>query len=172
MNLKVNSKIFYPSHGAGWVKVQKEIEFQGEKKLYFEFEFVNNPLTISAPIDNIDSLNIRAVRKPADIKKAVGVLKRSKKKDPKTTDFNAISTLISDLERKGEIEAYITIIQYCNFIRGIREKDGRLVPISIDKHLKNAIESIAGELAVSADIDYGKALMDIQSIIGIKSANL
>lgn len=170
MDLKVNSKIFYPSHGAGKVRAQKEIEFQGEKKQYFEFEFINNPLTVSTPIDNIDSLNIRAVFKPTEIKKKVSVLKKVKTKKPITDDFNTLSNTLKDLEGKGEIEAYVEIIQYCNFIKNEREKDGRLVPSSIERHFKNAIEQIAGELALSADIEFGKAEMDIQSIMGIKNA--
>jgi RNA polymerase-interacting CarD/CdnL/TRCF family regulator len=49
MKLKVGSKVFYPSHGAGYIKREKEIEFNGEKKRYFEFELATNPLSISTP---------------------------------------------------------------------------------------------------------------------------
>ena len=46
MELKIGSKVFYPSHGAAKVIAEKEIEFNGEIKKYFEFEFVTNPLSI------------------------------------------------------------------------------------------------------------------------------
>ena len=171
MTLSVNSKIFYPSHGAGWVQSEKQIEFGGEKKQYLEFKFINSQLTISTPIEKIDGLNIRSVLKGSEIRKKIDILKRVKIKKPKTVDFNALSNIIRELEEKGEIEAYVEIIQYCNFIKKEREKDGRLTPLTIDKHLKNAMENIAGELAVSKDIEFAKALMEVSSITGIKVSN-
>lgn len=95
-------------------------------------------------------------------------MKKNKVKKPESIDFNFLSNLLKDLETKGEIDAYVEIIQYCNFIIKEREKDGRLVPSSIERLQKNAIEHIASELSISADIEYGKALMDVQSIIGVK----
>ena len=52
MNLKQGSKVFYPSHGAGWVKKLKSITFSGKEKDYFEFELINNDIGISTPVDN------------------------------------------------------------------------------------------------------------------------
>jgi CarD family transcriptional regulator len=169
MELKVRSKVFYPSHGAGWVKAKKRIEFNGEKKDYFEFEFINNPLTISTPIENIDKLGIREVYSPALIRKKVSSLKKTKSKNPKTEDFNALANMLKELEEKGEIEDFVQIIQYCNSIRNKRIKDGRLIPVSIDKQLSSAIENIVGELAVSADMDYTKAYLSFQRSTGIKA---
>ena len=68
MNFKVGSKVFYPSHGAGWIRNKKEIEFNGTKKMYYEFEFINSTLTVSSPIDNINNLNIRDVFSQKEIK--------------------------------------------------------------------------------------------------------
>lgn len=116
-------------------------------------------------------LSIREVIKPQVIKKTVSALKKNKIKKPKFTDFNSLSNIIRDLEGLGEIEAFLEIIQYCNFVKREREKDGRLVPSSIEKSQKNAIEQIAGELAVSAGIDFAKALLDVQSLMGIKTAS-
>lgn len=168
MELKVRSKVFYPSHGAGWVKAKKKIEFNGEKKDYFEFEFINNPLTISTPIENIDKLGIREVYSPTVIRKKTAVLKKTKTKNPKTDDFNALANMLRELEEKGDIEDFVQIIQYCNSIRNKRIKDGRLIPVSIDKQLSNAVENIVGELAVSADMDYAKAYASFQRATGLK----
>ena len=40
MDFKVGSKVFYPSHGAGWIKDQKEIEFSGQKKMYMNLSLL------------------------------------------------------------------------------------------------------------------------------------
>ena len=96
MNLKVGSKVFYPSHGAGWVRAEKEIEFNGEIKKYFEFELVTNPLRISAPIENVENLGIRAVLPVEQIKEAIKELKKNPSVKPKVKDFNIMLNLFKD----------------------------------------------------------------------------
>lgn len=168
MELKLKSKVFYPSHGAGWVKGKKKIEFNGEKKEYFEFEFINNPLTISTPVENVEKLGVREVFSASEIKKKIAVLKKSKIKNPKNKDFNALANVLKELEGSGNIEDFITTIQYCNFVRKGRIADGRLIPVSIDKQLRGAIDNIVGELAVSSDVDFEKALASFERATGIK----
>ncbi len=168
MELKVKSKVFYPSHGAGWVKGQKKIEFNGEKKEYLEFEFINNPLTISTPVENVEKLGVRQVLSPTEIKKKIAVLKKNKVKNPKSKDFNTLANILKDLEGSGNIEDFITTIQYCNHVRKGRIADGRLIPVSIDKQLRGAIDNIVGELAVSSDTPYEKALASFERATGIK----
>ena len=140
-------------------------------KEYIDFEFINNPLSVSTPVQSIDNLGIREVYDPKTIKKKISIVKKEKCKELPSNDFNQITNLLKDLEEKGEIDAFVEIIQYCNTIKDQREKDGRLVPSSIDKMRKNAIENIACELAVSEDIEFGKAHIDVSSLIGSKISN-
>lgn len=168
MDLKVGSKVFYPSHGAGWVRTEKEIEFNGEKKKYFEFELVTNPLRISAPIDNIDNLGIRSVLSVEKIKEAIQVLKKSPSVKPKVKDFNIMLNLFKDLEESSDLSASIQIIQYCNNVKKTREKEGRLIPVSIEKQLENAIRNIVGELAVSSGTSLKTASLNFSKITGIE----
>ena len=122
MNLKVGSKVFYPSHGAGWIRDKKEIEFDGKKNIYFEFEFINSSLTISTPIDNVENLNVREVFPQKDIKEKITVLKKRVYKNPKTTDFNKLVEIFKKLEEQATIESAIEVIQYCNHIKRQRER--------------------------------------------------
>lgn len=168
MDIKVKSKVFYPSHGAGWVKREKEIEFNGEKKKYFEFELINNPITISTPIANIEALGIRPVRAGKDIKETVKILKKKPTKSPGTKDFNNIMSVLQELESKASIETDIEIIQICNYIIKSREKEGRLIPVTIEKQLSQAINNITGELAVSESIQLDKAQTSFTRITGIE----
>ncbi len=87
MNFKVGTKVFYPSHRAGWIKAQKEIEFNGTKKMYYEFEFIVASITISTPLDNVDNLNIRAVFSPKEIKEKIKVLKKDSLQRSKDNRF-------------------------------------------------------------------------------------
>lgn len=167
MNFKVGSKVFYPSHGAGWVRAEKEIEFNGEKKKYFEFELVTNPLRISAPIDNIDNLGIRNILPIEKIKEAIKVLKKHPSVKPKVKDFNIMLNIFKDLEESSDIHASIQIIQYCNNVKRTREKEGRLIPVSIEKQLEAALKNIVGELAVSSGTSLKTASLNFSKITGI-----
>lgn len=169
MNLKVKSKVFYPSHGAGWVKKEKDIVFNGEKKRYFEFELINNPITISTPIDNIEMLGVRPVQEGKEIREQLKTLKKKPSKNPGTKDFNSLMAVLQEFEDKATIEGNIEIIQICNNVIQKREKEGRLIPVTIEKQLSQAISNITGELAVSEDTTLEKANSSFTRITGIKT---
>ncbi len=168
MKFKVGSKVFYPSHGAGFIKREKEIEFNGEKKKYFEFELVTNPLSISTPVDNVENLGIRDIMSIEKIKSSIKVLKKTPSVNPKVKDFNTMLNMFKDLDESSDIEASIQIIQYCNFVKKQREKEGRLIPISIEKQLEGAIRNIVGELAVSTGVTLKTASKNFTKITGIE----
>ena len=168
MELKIGSKVFYPSHGAAKVKAEKEIEFNGEIKKYFEFEFVTNPLSISTPVDNIDSLGIREILPLTKIKDAMKELKKNASKNPKVKDFNVMLNIFKDLEGSSDIHASVEIIQYCNYVKKTREKEGRLIPISIEKQLEEAVKNIVGELALATDTTLENASKTFSKATDIK----
>lgn len=169
MEFKVKSKVFYPSHGAGWIKKEKDIEFDGVKKRYFEFELINNPITISTPIGNVESLGVRDVLPGKKIREMLKVLKKKSTKNPNTKDFNTLMGMLQEEENKASIDGSITIIQLCNYIIKNREKEGRLIPVTIENQLSQAINDIVGELAVSEDISLDKAKIAFTKITGIKA---
>ncbi len=169
MNFKVGSKVFYPSHGAGVIKREKDIEFDGQKKRYFEFELITNPLSISTPVENIDNLGIRDVLSVQKIKDAIKVLKKSPSANPKVKDFNVMLNMFKELEESSDLESSIKIIQYCNYVKKSREKEGRLIPVSIEKQLEGAIKNIVGELAVSSGISLKTATKNFTKITGIEA---
>lgn len=169
MKFKVKSKVFYPSHGAGWVKKEKEIEFNGEKKKYFEFELINNPITISTPIENVENLGIRDVESGKKIRESLKILKKKPSKNPGTKDFNTLMGILQTEELKASIEGNLAIIQICNHIIKAREKEGRLIPVTIENQLMQAINDITGELAVSEDIALDKAKASFTRITGLKT---
>lgn len=166
--IKVKSKIFYPSHGAGTVIKQKKIEFDGEEKKYYEFSFINKKLTISAPVENLEMLGIRPVNDIKDIRKSVKVLKKKPSVKPKSTEYSDLINSIKELEEKGDVDSYIRIIQYCNHEKKVREKEGRLIPIGIVKHIKNSVTNIVGEMAVSDGVDFDDALKTFEKDSGME----
>jgi CarD family transcriptional regulator len=170
MKLKVNSKIFYPGHGPGFIKGTQRIDFAGETKSYYEFEFVNNELTISTPIENVEKLGVRSIYNAQKIKEAIKTLKKKPSKKPPTTNYNELMNIIKKNELSGEIEAFIEIIQYCNHVREERDEDKRLIPTSITKHMKNITYYIIGELALAQNVPYEKASDEFFKITNISTS--
>lgn len=172
MSLKVGSKVFYPTHGAGWIRERKEIEFDGEKKEYYVFELINSQLEISTPVGNLEELGIRPVLKSTEIKDKVKVLKKKPRHDPKNKDFNELVSIFDELHEQADIEAKIRIIQHCNFVKKKREEDGRLIPVTIEKELDKAIMNIVGELAVSANIKLSTAAKQFMEVTGVEDIDI
>jgi CarD family transcriptional regulator len=168
MEFKVGSKVFYPSHGAGVIKREKEIEFDGDKKKYFEFQLITNPLSISTPVDNVNNLGIREVLPIKEIEEALKTLKKTPTVDPEAADFNKLIKIFKELEESSDIEASIQIIQYCNFVKEKRKKEGRLIPVTIEKQLEGAIRNIVGEIAVSEGITLKTASEKFTKLTGIE----
>lgn len=166
-NFKIGSKVFYPTHGAGSIKAQKNIEFQGEKKKYFEFKFIDAQLTVSTPVENVEMLGVRPVMSARAIKSGISVLKKKPAKKPKQADYNELIKHIQELDSRGALEAYVEIIQLCNGVMKQREKEGRLIPISIKKHAKTSTDHLIAELAVSSNIDLAKAAKQVKTATGL-----
>ena len=166
--LKVNSKVFYPAHGAGWVRGMKQIEFGGETKKYYEFEFINKSLTISTPVENIDNLGIRPVAEPKKIRTQIKALKAKTKEKPPTKDYNSFIEMIKRKDMEANVSSFLEIIQYCNYIKTIRVKEGRLIPVTINKYIKNSVANIISELAVAENSSYEKAQIDFVKITGFE----
>lgn len=169
MTFKINSKVFYPAHGAGWIKGKNDIDFAGEIKSYYEFEFINNPLSISTPVDNVVKLKVREVHEPELIRKKLKALKKEPIIKPPTESYNEFINLIRGKDLTGEIDEFVTIIQYCNYIKSKREEDGRLIPTSIIKYTKNSIAYLIGELAVSADLSFEDSQKEFEKLTGINA---
>lgn len=170
--IKVDSRVFYPSHGPGKVVRQKKIVFGGVEKEYYEFEFINKKLTISTPIENVEKLGVRHVNSAKDIREKIKTLKSKPSAKPKVKDYTELINIIQELDNLGQIDSFVQIIQYCNNEKKLREKEGRLIPVSINKHVHTSIEHIVGELALAEDIDFDSAAKSFQRITGLNVKNI
>jgi RNA polymerase-interacting CarD/CdnL/TRCF family regulator len=169
MNIDVNSKIFYPSHGAGWVIDKKEIEFCGEKRIYLEFKFIDSQLTISTPLSNIETLGIREINSQELITKAVDAIVKEKMIDPEQSDYNIFITKIREYDSNGQLDDFVKMIQYCNFIKGQREDTKRVIPANIVKYFKLGISYIVSEMAVAKGTDYDSAMSEFKTATGLEA---
>jgi len=76
--------------------------------------------------------------------------------------------VIKKKDLSGDINEFVQIIQFCNYVTSEREDDGRLIPTSIVKHVKNAIYYLVGELALAQNITYDNAAKEFSKITGLK----
>ncbi len=168
---KVNTKVFYPAHGAGTIKAIKDIDFAGEVKSYYEFKFINNELTISTPVENIERLGVRLLNDPKEIRKALKMLKEKPVLKPKTENYNELMNIIKSKDLSGNINEFIEIIQLCNHVKKTRQEDGRLIPSSITKHTKNAISYLIGELSLSQGKTYEEGAKEFTKLTGLTATD-
>jgi len=169
MILKENSKIFYPSQGAGFVKCRKVIEFGGKKKEYFEFELVNNYIRISSPIEAVEHLGVRPVTPLKKLNEALKTLKEKPMLEPDDKNYNNQIDQIKYLHDRGLVEDLVKVVQYCNYIKTTREREGRTIPVQIRKFLKKSAEMLSSELAVSTGKEFEKAEESFVKITGISA---
>ena len=172
MNITIKSKIFYPIHGAGWVKKARTIEVGGQKRKYLEFEFINSGLTVSTPLENIDKLGIRKINSVKTIEKAIKSLRKKKAKKPPTTDYNSFINLTKELANSGELENFVLIICYSQSIKKQRNKDGRLIPTGVINNIRRTIDFIISELAVAKNISYEDAQKEFEKLAQLKIDDL
>lgn len=168
MQLSVNAKIFYPCHGAGWVKCKKDIEFNGEVKAYYEISFIDNPMTVSTPETNVDNLGIRPITSSKKILEFIKVLKNEPSVKPNIKDYNSFLSLIKGLDQSGNTEDFVKIIQYCNWIRGQRLDEKRIIPSSITKYIKQSLSYLITELAISENTEIMRASEKFSKVTGIQ----
>lgn len=164
---KIKDKVFYPAHGAGVVKSIKNIDFAGETKRYYEFDFINTELTISTPVENVDRLGVRDINKAKNIEEALKVLKKKPIANQPTVTYNELMSIMKTKDLSGDINSFIEIIQFCNQEKNIRSQEGRLIPSSIVKHFKNAVAYLVGELSLSKNISYEKGLEEFEKLTGL-----
>ncbi len=167
-NFKVKDKIFYPNHGAGVIVAKKTIEIGDTSQQYFEFSFVNDNLSISTPVKNVERLGIRPIYKASVIKKFISELKKKKSQKPKSLEYNPLARELKELEEKGDIPDFIQIIRYCNYIVNMREKEGRLIPVTITRFIQTAMHSIIGELSLATGKSYEQSIADFEKLSGLK----
>lgn len=165
--MKINSKVFYPKHGAATIVDEKELDFAGEKRMYFEFKLIGSTITLSAPQDMVEKLGIRKVNEPETLMKILKTLKAKPSLEPETQDHNAFINLLKELEERGEPESFIKIIQYCNYMRNQRHNDNKVVPTSINKYIKSSMQQLIAELSLAKDIPYDKAESSFTDATGI-----
>lgn len=167
MEIKLHSRIFYPSHGAGYVTGVRSIEFGGQNLNYYDISFIDSDIKVSAPMANIGNLGVRHVEAPDKLIDAAKALKDTPKTKPKTADYNEFIEVVKQLDNEGKIENFVSIVRMCNYIKGQREKEGKLIPVSINKYIRSSLNHLVGELAVSSDQPLDQAKAEFETVSGM-----
>lgn len=167
MDIKLHSRIFYPSHGAGYVTGVRSIEFGGQSLNYYDMSFINSDIKVSAPMSNIATLGVRHVESPDRIIEAAKDLKETPKTKPDAQDYNEFIEVIKQLDNEGTIENFVTIVQMCNYVKKQREKEGKLIPVSINKYIRSSLNHLVSELAVSSDQPFEQAKAEFETVSGM-----
>lgn len=116
---KIGDKIVYPMHGAGVITAIEKKEFLGELKDYYILKMPIGNMSISVPMKNIDSMNVRDIitkdegdevleilkSKPSSMPSNWSVRYREHQKIMKTGDVFKIAEIVRNLvdfdDKKG-----------------------------------------------------------------------
>lgn len=58
---QIGDIVFYPEHGVGIIDYIEEKDINGERKSYYNFHLINNPMKVVLPLERVDYLHMRLI---------------------------------------------------------------------------------------------------------------
>lgn len=150
----VGDKVVHPLHGAGIIEEIKEMEIVGIKRKYYVVRFAIGNMVTNIPIENSDSIGIRAVIDKKEAKKVLQCFRDAKIEDDANWNKRQRDNLIKI--KSGDIYQVLAVLKELMY----REKSKGL-STSERKTLCSARQIVVSELLLSEVAEIG----DIESIM-------
>lgn len=150
----VGDKVVHPLHGAGIIEEIKEMEIVGIKRKYYVVRFAIGNMVTNIPIENSDSIGIRAVIDKNEAKKVLQCFRDAKIEDDANWNKRQRDNLIKI--KSGDIYQVLAVLKELMY----REKSKGL-STSERKTLCSARQIVVSELLLSEVAEIG----DIESIM-------
>lgn len=147
---KVGQKVVYPMHGAGEIIKIETQEVMGVEKEYYVISLEINDMQVMVPIDNADTLGLRAVNDEEEMERAFDVLRD----DGRTLSDNWNHRYRANLEKlkTGDIEDISEVIKDLY----LRDQEKGL-SAGEKKMLENSVGILTSEISASSDIEQEEA---------------
>lgn len=150
----VGDRVVHPLHGAGTIEEIKELEIVGKKRQYFVVRFAIGNMVTNIPIENCDSIGIRAVIDKQEAKKVLQCFRDSGVEDDSNWNKRQRDNLVKI--KSGDIYQVLEVLKELMY----REKVKGL-STSERKTLSSAKQIVVSELVLSEVANIG----DIESIM-------
>ncbi len=150
----VGDKVVHPLHGAGTIEEIKEMEIVGKKRQYYVVRFAIGNMVTNIPIENSDSIGIRAVIDKQEAKKVLQSFCDAEIGDDANWNKRQRDNLVKI--KSGDIYQVTSVLKELMF----RDKTKGL-STSERKTLGSAKQIVISELVLSEVAD----ISDIESIM-------
>lgn len=158
MNYKTGDRLVYPFYGAGEVTSIESVEVLGKMREYYILTFDHLKVKINVPVDNADSLGIRKLICPEEVR---AVYERFLLPvDTSVTNWNKKQRESMEKLRSGNIFDAVDVFVY------LKKREMRKnISTGEKKFMQSAYNSIVSELSYVENSDIDTVSKKILSII-------
>lgn len=154
---KVDQKVVYPSQGVGKITQIFEKAFQGHKTPYYEIYLEVSDMIVMVPVENAETLGIRAIVSSSEAQKALDML--GEEVEPVTSDWKLRYQMNLDLLKKGSIEDIASIVRCLYHRSKVKE-----LPILERKLYDNAKKLLEDEISFAMN----KSSKEVEAMLHAK----
>lgn len=144
---KIGDSVFYPLHGAGIIRQIEEKRILGERHKYYIVRIPIKDTEVMLPIENAESLGVRAVKSSEEIDELLSYMKKTA--DESSDNWNRRYRENIEKIREGTQERTAEVVKYLL----IRDENKGLSS-SEKKTLNYAKQILYSEIIMAKNMDY------------------
>lgn len=142
---KKSQQVVYPLQGVGQVKEIVEMDFKGEKTLYYVIYLPVSDMTVKIPVDRAEEHGIRAIVPKEEAESALDLF--SQEFEPVSADWKMRYQMNLDLLKKGSIHDIASVVRTLYTRKKVKE-----LPIMERKLYDSALQLLVDEVSFSLGI--------------------
>ena len=154
-------KVVHPAHGAGIVRKVVLRTIAGEPRKYYVIDpLAYDDLEIMVAIDKVRLIGLRGACKPSKMRRTLRRLQRTPKDVP--SDYKKRRQVLG--EKLKSSDPY-QLADVARDLVGLKSEKGGRLGVTDTKFLKQACESLAGELALVEEMSFEDALAQVDKCL-------
>lgn len=154
-------KVVHPAHGAGIVRRVVRRTIAGEPRQYYLIEpLACNDLEVLVSVEQVGRIGLRDASKRSKMRKALRQLQSSP--DEVSSDYKERQRRIGE---KLQSTDPCQVAEVARDLTGLKRDKGGRLGTADTRLLKQARESIAGELAIVEDMTFEEALAQVDDAL-------
>jgi CarD family transcriptional regulator len=138
-------QIVYPLQGVGQIQDIIEMDFKGEKTLYYVIYLPVSDMTVKIPVDRAEEHGIRAIVPKEEAEAALNLF--SEDFEPVSADWKMRYQMNLDLLKKGSISDIASVVRTLYARKKVKE-----LPIMERKLYDSALQLLVDEVSFSLNI--------------------
>ena len=143
---KKSQQVVYPLQGVGQIQDIVEMEFKGEKTLYYVIYLPVSDMTVKIPVDRAEEHGIRAIVPKKEAEAALNLFSESF--EPIPADWKMRYQMNLDLLKKGSIQDIASVVRTLYARKKVKE-----LPIMERKLYDSALQLLVDEVSFSLGIN-------------------